>query len=426
MKQLSLDYIYEYQVKQYSFMQIPTLLITGEEFKELDYGSKILYGLLLSRINLSLKNKGNYMDSDGRVFVIFPIKEIVEKLSCTRKTGIKYLQNLEEYGLIETVKTEGLLTKIYVKDFASLQDKPSEQDENENPDNIDQEKSDPKKNKTNNYAKEPNNENQYENDNSDITGVKITPPRCKLYTTPGVKITPPYKIDRERYIDNIYNKSTINQNNLLMLGKRKNILLTHDEYLAVIDDYGEDRLKDILDIVSDKIFARGDEGKPIKHMYAYIKKVLESLGIKELKELEDEIVITDEEIKAYYKKLRKEAEEVVENKWSEINKIDEIKKITCQLNSKNAQRIIQKHSPNGKKKVEQLTAEIKELQQKKEKTCELLGINKENFKPEFRCDLCKDTGYHDNHPCKCQKQIVKELKEIKMAQLLKKEQKSGS
>ena len=193
--------------------------------------------------------------------------------------------------------------------------------------------------------------------------------------------------------------------------------------MAVIDDYGEDRLKDILDIVSDKIFARGDEGKPIKHMYAYIKKVLESLGIKELKEMEDEIVITDEEIKAYYKKLRKEAEEVVENKWSEINKIDEIKKITCQLNSKNAQRIIQKHSPNGKKKVEQLTAEIKELQQKKEKTCELLGINKENFKPEFRCDLCKDTGYHDNHPCKCQKQIVKELKEIKMAQLLKKEQK---
>ena len=82
MKKLNLEYIYEYQAKQYSFMQLPMLLITGEEFRELDYGCKILYGLLLSRVSLSLnaKNRDKFMDEKGRIFILFSSKEIADKM----------------------------------------------------------------------------------------------------------------------------------------------------------------------------------------------------------------------------------------------------------------------------------------------------------------------------------------------------------
>ena len=123
MKKLNLEYIYEYQAKQYSFMQLPMLLITGEEFRELDYGCKILYGLLLSRVSLSLnaKNRDKFMDEKGRIFILFSSKEIADKMKCSRRSAVKYIRLLENYGLIELREENGYSSKIFVKDFAGVQ-----------------------------------------------------------------------------------------------------------------------------------------------------------------------------------------------------------------------------------------------------------------------------------------------------------------
>ena len=131
MKKLNLEYIYEYQAKQYSFMQLPMLLITGEEFRELDYGCKILYGLLLSRVSLSLnaKNRDKFMDEKGRIFILFSSKEIADKMKCSRRSAVKYIRLLENYGLIELREENGYSSKIFVKDFAGVQNNTSKETE---------------------------------------------------------------------------------------------------------------------------------------------------------------------------------------------------------------------------------------------------------------------------------------------------------
>lgn len=55
-----LDYFYGQQAEIFSFIRIPKLLLTGEMFKDISFGAKILYGILLDRMSLSIKNRWMY------------------------------------------------------------------------------------------------------------------------------------------------------------------------------------------------------------------------------------------------------------------------------------------------------------------------------------------------------------------------------
>ena len=48
---MTFDYFYGTRADQYSFIRVPKLLITGKEFSSLTIQAKMLYGLLLDRIN---------------------------------------------------------------------------------------------------------------------------------------------------------------------------------------------------------------------------------------------------------------------------------------------------------------------------------------------------------------------------------------
>ena len=50
-------YFYGSSADQYSFIRIPKLLITDNQFSELTIQAKMLYGLLLDRMAMSIKNK---------------------------------------------------------------------------------------------------------------------------------------------------------------------------------------------------------------------------------------------------------------------------------------------------------------------------------------------------------------------------------
>lgn len=67
-------YFYGSSADQYSFIRIPKLLITDNQFSELTIQAKMLYGLLLDRMAMSIKNK--WVDNQNRVYVIYPIAEI--------------------------------------------------------------------------------------------------------------------------------------------------------------------------------------------------------------------------------------------------------------------------------------------------------------------------------------------------------------
>ena len=55
-KQIRFDYYYGIEAEQFSFYRVPRLLIKDERFKGLSSDAKLLYGLMLDRLSLSMKN----------------------------------------------------------------------------------------------------------------------------------------------------------------------------------------------------------------------------------------------------------------------------------------------------------------------------------------------------------------------------------
>lgn len=125
-------YFYGSEADQYSFYRIPKALFTNEYFKDLSSDAKILYGLMLDRMSLSIKNQ--WFDDENRAYIYFSVEDIMELLNCGRNKAIKSLQELDEengIGLIEKKRQGfGKTNIIYVKSFIigdaeSIQAKPA-------------------------------------------------------------------------------------------------------------------------------------------------------------------------------------------------------------------------------------------------------------------------------------------------------------
>lgn len=113
------DFYYGIEAEQYSFYRVPRLLIKDDRFKPLSSDAKLLYGLMLDRMSLSMKN--GWLDDENRVYIIYTIDNILEDLGCARATCTKILKELDGIGLIEK-KRRGLGKPdiIYVKNFATI------------------------------------------------------------------------------------------------------------------------------------------------------------------------------------------------------------------------------------------------------------------------------------------------------------------
>ena len=117
------DYFYGAQADQFSFIRIPTVLFSQEQFKNISPEAKVLYGILLKRMDLSAKN--GWFDDQGRVYIICTLEEIMETLNCGNQKAVKLMDELEgKIGLIER-KRQGLgkPNLIYVKNFICPVDK---------------------------------------------------------------------------------------------------------------------------------------------------------------------------------------------------------------------------------------------------------------------------------------------------------------
>ncbi|WP_276979802.1 replication initiator protein A [Johnsonella ignava] len=116
---IKFDYYYGKEAESFSFFRIPKLLFTDPIFTKLSSDAKVLYGILLDRMNLSMKN--NWIDEENKVYIIFTIEEIAEIMCCATQKATKILQELDDkkgIGLVEKKRLGlGKPNILYVKNF---------------------------------------------------------------------------------------------------------------------------------------------------------------------------------------------------------------------------------------------------------------------------------------------------------------------
>ena len=121
---MTLDYFYGQVGELFSFFRIPKALFQEQQFQDLSTDAKTLYGILLDRMSLSVKNE--WFDKKGRVFIIFTIEDVKRTLRCADNKATRLLRELEKFGLIERKRRgQGKPCLVYVKNFSSESSKES-------------------------------------------------------------------------------------------------------------------------------------------------------------------------------------------------------------------------------------------------------------------------------------------------------------
>ena len=106
MQKIQFDYFTGMEAEQYSFYRVPKVLFTEPCFKALSCEAKVLYGLMLDRMSLSIKNR--WLDSEDRVYIIFTVEEIAElKVPLTEvQENLKKLRDIRYWVRKATPGTE--------------------------------------------------------------------------------------------------------------------------------------------------------------------------------------------------------------------------------------------------------------------------------------------------------------------------------
>ncbi len=115
------DFFHGSEADQFNFYRIPKILFSDKRFSKVSVEAKLLYGLLLDRMSLSIRN--GWIDDENRVFIYFRLEEAMEFLGIGKDKGVKLFAELDTdkgCGLIQR-KRQGLgrPTIIYVMNFNS-------------------------------------------------------------------------------------------------------------------------------------------------------------------------------------------------------------------------------------------------------------------------------------------------------------------
>ena len=111
-----MDYFYENEVEEYSYINIPRVLMTKNRYKDLSSDAKVVFGILLDRLDLAVKY--GWIDDDGQVYIIYLQEELQRDMNMSKRRVIETLQELEQIGLIERIQRGARQADvIYLKKF---------------------------------------------------------------------------------------------------------------------------------------------------------------------------------------------------------------------------------------------------------------------------------------------------------------------
>lgn len=116
---VTFKYFYGDEADAYTFYRIPKQLFTSNYFRELSTDAKVLYGLMLDRMALSIKNE--WFDAENRAYIYFSIEDVMELLNCGHNKAVKSMKELDVDGGIGLIEKKrrgmGKTNVIYVKNF---------------------------------------------------------------------------------------------------------------------------------------------------------------------------------------------------------------------------------------------------------------------------------------------------------------------
>ena len=105
--------------KASSFTRLPNFLFEAPTFQPLSNEAKLLYAFILRRAELSRKN--GWADEYGRIYLYYPICEVVALLHCGRQKAVNTLRELQYAELIDIKKQGcGKPNRIYPKSYEAV------------------------------------------------------------------------------------------------------------------------------------------------------------------------------------------------------------------------------------------------------------------------------------------------------------------
>lgn len=108
-------------VEQYEtserYFKLPKLLFESPRYEDMRLDSKVSYSILKDRLSLSLKN--NWVDEEGRIYLVYSNLKLMKILNCSKSTLLRIKKQLTEYGLMQEVQQSNsekgtLANKIYL------------------------------------------------------------------------------------------------------------------------------------------------------------------------------------------------------------------------------------------------------------------------------------------------------------------------
>lgn len=124
-------YIHKNELNQYIYVQVPMDLIVESCFAKISGDAKLLYGLLLNRTGLSIRN--GWEDGNGRTYINYTVEDVMKDLHISHGKASKLFSELANlipirnkdgkkdwFGLIEKVRILNKPSRIYVRKVSEV------------------------------------------------------------------------------------------------------------------------------------------------------------------------------------------------------------------------------------------------------------------------------------------------------------------
>lgn len=116
-------YFHGNEIEQFIHIQVPIALIKEDVFRGISDSAKLLYGLLLNRMGLSIRN--GWSDENDRTYIIYTVESLKEDLGIGQTKAKKLFAELTDInntgiGLIKKVRVLNKPSRIYVLNFMEV------------------------------------------------------------------------------------------------------------------------------------------------------------------------------------------------------------------------------------------------------------------------------------------------------------------